>query len=89
MYCAVVQFSFEPPVQSVIDFPLSALRQMQRLNLLLSASHLDHKKSCSQHANQYPSIHCSAARDSQEQLLTKSRAERAPCYLIELPVAKL
>lgn len=70
---------------------LSTLQQMkeQSLNLLLSASHLDHKNSCSEHANQYPPILRTAAKDSQRWLFTKSRAERAQCYLIELPVAKL
>lgn len=61
----------------------------QSLNLLLSASHLDHKNTGSEHANQYPPILRPAAQDSQQWLFTKTSAERGPCYLIELPVAKL
>lgn len=51
-----------------LTFPSAPLQQMkeQSLNLLLSASHLDHKNSCSEHANQYPPILRSAAQDSQQ-----------------------
>lgn len=45
--------------------PLQQMKE-QSLNLLLSASHLDHKNSCLEHANQYPPIFCSAAQDSQQ-----------------------
>lgn len=88
----LAQFLIQQPLQSVIDsFPQhpAADEGTQSLNLLLSASHLDHKNSCSEHANQYPPILRTAAKDSQRWLFTKSRAERAQCYLIELPVAKL
>lgn len=53
------QLLIQQPVQSVIDFSLgapAAADGTRRLNLLLSASHLDHKRCCSEHANQYPAI---------------------------------
>ena len=51
--CSVGDWLFPPR-------PSSRWRKEQSLNLLLSASHLDHKNSCSEHANQYPPILCSS-----------------------------